>query len=73
MELSVRLPDSDSVVLVSVAAQGIHCGTYIVSHVVGHDATWLCQANGVKPPLQGLFSSYKVSWRSSTGLPDVFN
>ena len=38
VELSVHLPASDLVVPILVAAQGKHHGTYIVSHVVGHDA-----------------------------------
>ena len=38
-----------------VAAQRIHHGIYIVSHVVGHDAPWLHQANGVLPPPEGPF------------------
>ena len=54
-ELSVCLPASDLVVIMSIAAQGIHRGTYIVSHVVGHNAPWLLQVNGVLPPLEGLF------------------
>ena len=41
IEWSVRLPASDLVVAISVSAQGTHCSTYIVSHVVGHDAPWL--------------------------------
>ena len=41
MEWSVHLPASDSVVPISVAAQGTHSGTYIVSHVMGHNAPWL--------------------------------
>ena len=40
-------------VLISVAVQEIHCGTYVVSHVVGHDAPWLHQANGVPAPPEG--------------------
>ena len=55
MECSVHLPASDSVVPILVAAQGAHCGTYIVSHVVGHDASWLLQANGVPPLPEGPF------------------
>ena len=42
-----------------VAAQGIHHGTYIVSHVVGHDALWLLQANGVPPLPEGPFPRTK--------------
>ena len=37
-ELSVHLPASGLVVPILVAAQGIHCGTYVVSHIVGHNA-----------------------------------
>ena len=55
MEWSACLPASDSVVPILVAAQGIHRGTYVVSHVVGHDAPWLLQANGVPPLLEGPF------------------
>ena len=73
MELSVCLTASDLVVPISVAAQGIHRCTYIVSHVVGHDVPWLLQANGVPPPPEGLFSPYKTSWRNSSGLLEVFN
>ena len=54
-EWSVRLPASDLVVPILVAAQGTHCSTYIVSHIVGHDVPWLLQANGVLPPPEGLF------------------
>ena len=38
MEWSVRLLASDSVVPIPVASRGTHRGTYVVSHVVGHDA-----------------------------------
>ena len=38
MEWSVHLPASHLVVLVSVAAQGTHCGTYVISYIVGDDA-----------------------------------
>ena len=55
MEWSVRLPASDLVVPILVAAQGTHHGTYIVSHVVGHDAPWLLRANGVPPLPEGPF------------------
>ena len=55
MEWSVRPPAFDSVVPISVAAQGTHRGTYVVSHIVGHDAAWLLQANGVLPLLEGPF------------------
>ena len=40
-EWSVCLLASDLVVPISVASQGTHCGTYVVSHVVGHDAPQL--------------------------------
>ena len=73
MEWSVHLPASDLVVPISVAAQGTHRSTYVVSHVVGHNAPWLLQANGVPPLPEGPFLLYKMSWRNSTGLPDVFN
>ena len=60
-EWSGCLPASDLVAPISVAAQGTHCGTYVVSHVVGHDAPRLLQANG-EPPLPGRsFSLYKMS------------
>ena len=55
VELSVYLPASNLVVPILVAAQGIHHGTYIVSHVVGHNAPWLLQANGILPPPEGPF------------------
>ena len=54
-EWSVRLLASDSVVPISVASQGIHRGTYVVSHVVGHDAPRLLRANGVPPLPEGPF------------------
>ena len=54
-ESSVHLPASNLVVPILVAAQVIHHGTYIVSHVVGHDAPWLLQENGVLPPPEGPF------------------
>ena len=37
-EWSVCLLASNLVVPILVAARGIHCSTYIISHVVGHDA-----------------------------------
>ena len=40
-EWSVHLPASNLVVPILVAAQGTHCGNYIVIHVVGHNAIWL--------------------------------
>ena len=72
-EWSVHLSASNLAVPILVAAQLTHCGTYIVSHVVGHDAPRLLRANGVPPLPEGPFSPYKISWRNSTGLPDVFN
>ena len=54
-EWSVRLLASDSVVPISVASQGTHRGTYVVSHVVGHNAPWLLRANGVPPLPEGPF------------------
>ena len=59
MEWSVCLPASNSVVPISVAAQGIHLGTYVVSHIVGHDVPWLLQANGVPPLPKGPFLHIK--------------
>ena len=41
MEWSVCLPASNLVVPILVAAQGTHRGTYVVSHIVGHDAPQL--------------------------------
>ena len=38
-----------------VAVQEIHRSIYIVSHVVGCNARWLHQENGVPPPLEDLF------------------
>ena len=55
MELSVNLLASDLVVPILIATQGIHHGTYIVSHMVGHNTAWLLQANRVLPPLEGPF------------------
>ena len=55
MEWSVHLPASNLVVLILVAAQGTHRGTYIVSHVVGHNVPRLLQANRVPPLLEGPF------------------
>ena len=55
MELSVCLPASNLVVPILVATQGIHHGTYVASHVVGHNAPQLLQANGVPPPPEGPF------------------
>ena len=55
MEWSVHLLASNSVVPILVAAQGTHRGTYIVSHIVGHDAPWLLRANGVPPLPEGPF------------------
>ena len=54
-EWSVHPPASNSVVPISVAPQGTHHGTYVVSHVVGHDALWLLQENGVLPLWEGPF------------------
>ena len=54
-EWSVSLPASNSVVPISVAAQGTHRGTYIVSHEVDHNAPWLLRANGVLPLPEGPF------------------
>ena len=55
MEWSVHLPASDLVVLILVASQGTHHGTYILSHVVEHNDPRLLQANGVPPLPEGLF------------------
>ena len=55
VELSVHLPASDLVVPISVAAQGIHHGNYVASHIVGHDTPRLLQVNGVLPPPEGPF------------------
>ena len=49
MEWSVCLPAFDLVVLILLAAQGTHHGTYIVSHIVDYDAIRLLRANGVLP------------------------
>ena len=54
-EWSKCLPASELAVLILVAAQGTHCSTYIVSHIVGHDAPRLLQANGVLPLPEGPF------------------
>ena len=55
MELSVCPPISRSVVPILVATQEIHCSTYIVSHVVCHNAPKLQQASEVPAPLEGPF------------------
>ena len=59
MELSVCPPISRSVVPILVATQErkkeIHCSTYIVSHVVRHNAPKLQQASEVPAPLEGPF------------------
>ena len=54
-EWSVSPSASNSVVPILVASWGTHCGTYIVSHIVGHDAPWLLRANGVPPLPEGPF------------------
>ena len=55
MEWSIYLPASNLVVPILVAAQGTYRGTYIVSHIVGHDAPRLLRENGVPPLLEGPF------------------
>ena len=55
MKWSAHLPDSNPVVPILVAAQGIHHGTYVASHIVGYDGPWLLRANGVPPLLEGPF------------------
>ena len=60
MELSVRLPASCLVVPISIASQEIHRGTYVVSHVVGHNAPWLHRANGYRPFRKVLFSIQNI-------------
>ena len=55
VELSVCLSTSCLVGPISVATQEIHRGTYIASHVVGHNAPVLYQANNVPPPPEGPF------------------
>ena len=54
-EWSVHLLASDLVVPILVAAEGTHRGTYVVSHIVGHDASQLLRANGVPPLPEGPF------------------
>ena len=44
-ESSAYLSTSCLVVHISVATQEIHCGPYIVSHIVGHVTPRLHQAN----------------------------
>ena len=58
-ELSVCLPASNLVVPISVAAQGTHDGTYIVSHIVDHNTPRLLQASGVLPLPEGPFLHIK--------------
>ena len=55
MEWSVRLPVSNLVAPILVGAQATHCGIYIVSHVVGHDAPRLLRVNVLLPLLEGHF------------------
>ena len=59
MESSVHLPASYLVVPILVATQEIHHGTYIASHVVGHNAPVSHQANEVLSPPEGPFLSTK--------------
>ena len=73
MEWSVRLLASDSVVPILVASQGTHRGTYIVSHIVGHDAPRLLQANGVPSLPEGPFLHTKHLGEIVHGLPDIIN
>ena len=54
-ESSACLPTSYLVVPILVATQEIHHGTYIVSHVVGHDAPKLLQKNEIPLLLVGYF------------------
>ena len=53
MESSARLATSCLVVPILVATQEIHHGTFIVSHIVDHDAPKLHQENEVASPLEG--------------------
>ena len=55
MELSVYLPVSYLVVIISVATQEIHCSTYLAGHIVGYDAPESHRANEVLPPPEGPF------------------
>ena len=55
VESSACLLTSYLVVPTLVAIQEIHRGTYVVSHVVGHNAPNLHQENEVPPPLEGPF------------------
>ena len=49
-DLSAHLPDSCLVVPFLVANQGMHHGTYIATHLVGHKASKSHQINGVLLP-----------------------
>ena len=48
-ELSAHLPTSYSVVLILVATQEMHHGTYVVSYEVGYNTPELHQTNEVLP------------------------
>ena len=54
MELSENLPDSYLVVTFLVSNYENHHGTYIASHVVGHDAGESHQVDRALHPLQDL-------------------
>ena len=54
-ESSAYLPNSYLVVPILVATQEIHCGTYVPSPIVGHNAPELLQVNKVLPPLENPF------------------
>ena len=49
MELSAYLAASYLVVPVLVATQEIHRGTYVASHIVGHDARVTWRKKGTAP------------------------
>ena len=54
-ELSICLPASSLVVPILVATQEIHHGTYVASHIVGHNSPVSHQENEVPPPQEGPF------------------
>ena len=54
-ELNAHLPTFYLVVPILVGTREIHCSTYVVSQVVGHNAPKLHQANEALPPLEGPF------------------
>ena len=73
VELSACLPASCLVVPFLATTQETHRGTYIANYIMGHDALKSYQVNRILYPQEDPFSLYKMSWRKSTRLLDVFN